>query len=284
MPGLIVDRYGEFLVCQILAAGAERWRNEIVQCLADVFPCRGIYERSEAGARHKEGLPSRQGLLLGTAPRGFVQVSSGAAQLLVDIIHGQKTGAYLDQQINRARVARYASQARVLDVFSYTGAFALAALTADASEATLIDSSADALRVAREQAVLNSVADRCRYVEGNAFERLRSLKETGQTFDLVIVDPPKFVHTAEQLRSGTRGYNDINRVALELVRPGGVLASFSCSGHVDAGLFQKILASAAVDARRDAQIVEILSQSPDHPVALNFPESLYLKGLIVRAW
>jgi 23S rRNA (cytosine1962-C5)-methyltransferase len=282
LPGLIVDRYGRYLVCQFLAAGAEAWRATIVELLVELCAPLGIYERSEGGARHKEGLPSRRGLLAGEEPPRELEIVSSGIRVVVDIANGQKTGAYLDQQRNRERVAAHARGAEVLDAFAYTGGFAIACLRADAKRATLIDSSADALALAQREAAANGVGDRCQFVVANVFDELRAVRERGERFDLVVLDPPKFVHTAEQINAGSRGYKDINMLGLALVRPGGVLATFSCSGHVDALLFQKIIAGAAVDAGRTAHILERLSQPADHPVATEFPEADYLKGLILR--
>jgi 23S rRNA (cytosine1962-C5)-methyltransferase len=241
-----------------------------------------VYERSESGARRKEGLPSRRGLLLGEDPPADVEIRSGGHLYHVDVARGQKTGAYLDQQVNRARVASHARGATLLDAFAYSGGFAIACLHAGATRARLIDSSAEALALAERDALANGVAERCELVTADVFDELRALREAGRRFDLVVLDPPKFVHTAEQLHSGSRGYKDINWLGLQLVAPGGVLATFSCSGHVDAALFQKIVAGAALDAGRDAEVLERLSQAPDHPVALSFPEAEYLKGLILR--
>lgn len=282
LPGLIVDRYGEFLVCQLSSAGAEAWRPTIVEVLDELCSPRGIYERSEGGARHKEGLPSRRGVLSGDEPPAELTIAAGGVRLVVDIANGQKTGAYLDQQVNRVRVAAHARDADVLDAFSYTGGFAIACLLAGARRATLIDSSPDALKLAEREAASNGVAEKCRFVAANVFDELRLVRDAGTRFDLVVLDPPKFVHTADQVTAGSRGYKDINMLGLALVRPGGVLATFSCSGHVDAALFQKIVAGAAVDAGRTAQILERLSQPPDHPVATEFPEADYLKGLVLR--
>jgi 23S rRNA (cytosine1962-C5)-methyltransferase len=284
LPGLIVDRYGEHLVCQFLSAGADAWRSAVVEALLALCSPRGIFERSEGGARHKEGLASERRVLAGDPPPSELEIEVGGIRQVVDIAGGQKTGAYLDQQVNRQRVAAYAHDAAVLDAFAYTGGFGLTCLNRGAAIATLIDSSADALRLAERDALRNDCADRCRFVTANVFDELRLLDQAQQRFDLVVLDPPKFVHSAEQLGAGSRGYKDINRVGSKLVRPGGVLATFSCSGHVDAALFQKIVAGAVLDAGRDAQILERLSQPPDHPVATEFPEAEYLKGLILRVY
>ncbi|MEO8465757.1 MAG: class I SAM-dependent methyltransferase [Gammaproteobacteria bacterium] len=282
LPGLIVDRYGEYLVCQFLSAGAEAWRAAITECLQTLCVPRGIFERSEGGGRHKEGLASERRLLAGEAPPAEIEIETNGVRYLVSLASGQKTGAYLDQQRNRKRVAAYAPDAEVLDVFAYTGGFAFAALHRGARSAMLIDSSAEALQLAERDGARNGFADRCAFVAANVFDELRALKQAGRQFDLVVLDPPKFVHSAEQVPAGSRGYKDINMLGLQLVRPGGVLATFSCSGHVDANLFQKIVAGAAVDSGRAAQILERLSQPADHPVATEFPEADYLKGLILR--
>jgi 23S rRNA (cytosine1962-C5)-methyltransferase len=282
LPGLVVDHYAGFVVCQFLSAGAERWRAEVVDALFELCAPRGIYDRSEASARRKEGLPSHRGVLRGEAPPAEIEVRMGATHWLIDVANGQKTGAYLDQQRNRARVAELAAGAEVLDAFAYTGGFAITALVAGASTATLVESSAEALRTAEREAAANGVADRCRLVAASVFDELRLMRDDGRRYDVVVLDPPKFVHSAEQVSAGSRGYKDVNMLGFELVRPGGLIATFSCSGHVDAALFQKIVAGAALDAGRDAQILERLSQPPDHPIAIEFPEAEYLKGLILR--
>ena len=281
LPGLIVDRYGAYVVCQFLLAGAEAWRGTIVELLVELCKPEGIYERSEGGGRHKEGLPSRRGVLAGAEPRE-IEVVAGDVRFVVDIVNGQKTGAYLDQQRNRERVAAHSHDADVLDAFSYSGGFSIVCLRSGAKSATLVDSSAEALTLAERDTAVNSVRERCRFITGNVFDELRALRQTGARFDVVVLDPPKFVHSADQVNAGSRGYKDINMLGLALVRPGGVLATFSCSGHVDAALFQKIVAGAAVDAGRTAQILERLAQPPDHPIATEFPEADYLKGLILR--
>ena len=282
LPGLIVDRYGDYLVCQFLSAGAEVWRAAIVAALEQLCGPRGIFERSEGSARQKEGLPSLRRPLAGETPPADLEITAHGVRYLVDLAGGQKTGAYLDQQHNRRRVAAFAENGDVLDAFAYTGGFAYACLRAGAREATLIDSSAEALELARRDAERNGMVERCRFVVASVFDELRSLKQAGRQFDLVILDPPKFVHSADQVAAGSRGYKDVNMLGLQLVRPGGALATFSCSGHVDSALFQKIVAGAAVDSGRDAQILERLSQPADHPVATPFPEAEYLKGFILR--
>jgi 23S rRNA (cytosine1962-C5)-methyltransferase len=282
LPGLIVDRYADFLVCQFLSAGAESWRSTLVDLLTEICSPRGVYERSEGAGRTKEGLPARRGSLSGAEPPREIEIVAGGLKLVVDIVNGQKTGAYLDQQRNRKRVAAHARDVEVLDAFAYSGGFSIACLRSGATGALLVDSSAEAIALAERETARNGVAERCSFAVANVFDELRALREAGRQFGLVVLDPPKFVHSAEQVAAGSRGYKDINLLGLQLVRPGGALATFSCSGHVDAGLFQKIVAGAVVDSGRTAQILERLSQPGDHPIATEFPESEYLKGLVLR--
>lgn len=283
LPGLVVDRYGNHLVCQFLAASSERWRDAVVAQLARALRPRGIYERSDSAVRKKEGLPPRQGLLSGDAPSPRLELRLDGLRELFDLANGQKTGGYLDQRFNRLRVASHANGARVLDAYCYSGGFGLRCLAAGAVQATFVDSSAQALDAVVTTAELNGLAERSRVIHSDVAQALRSLREAGARFDLIVLDPPKFVHTAAQLTKGCRAYKDINRLAFELLSPGGILASFSCSGHVDSGMLQTVIAQAAAEAERSASIIEFLSQAPDHPVALSFPESHYLNGFILRA-
>jgi 23S rRNA (cytosine1962-C5)-methyltransferase len=292
LPGLIVDRYGPFLVVQLLTQGMAVRAQAVAAALADLLAPRGIYERSDAEVREKEGLPAREGVLWGEAPPerlelrpiGMPGVPGEQPRLIVDLGSGQKTGFYLDQAANRARVAAYAAGGEALDCFAYSGGFSVYAARAGASSLTLIDASAGALELARANLELSAPGTAAELVEGDVFRVLRQYRAEGRRFDLVVLDPPKFAHSQAQVERAARGYKDINLLGMQLLRPGGVLATFSCSGLVSADLFQKIVFGAAVDARRDAQIVERLSQSPDHPVLLTFPESDYLKGLICRVW
>jgi 23S rRNA (cytosine1962-C5)-methyltransferase len=284
LPGLVVDRYGDHLAAQLSTAGAAARAEAIVAALAEALAPRGIVERVEVEARAKEGLPPADRLLWGAAPDGPVEIREHGLRLLVDLATGQKTGAYLDQRENRRRVAAYCREAEVLSGFCYTGGFELQAARAGARRITGIDSSAEALRLAERNRALNEIATPIDWVEGNVFGELRRLRAEERRFDVVILDPPKFVQARAQLERGCRGYKDINLLAMQLLRPGGVLATFSCSGLVSADLFQKVVFGAAVDARRDVQIVERLGQGADHPILLTFPESEYLKGLICRVW
>ncbi len=283
LPGLHVDRYGEFLVVQILSAGIEKWRDEIVTALVDAVAPRGIYERSDADVREKEGLEPRTGPMMGEEPPELVEIVEGACRFLVDVRRGHKTGFYLDQRENRLRVGDAAPGREILNAFAYTGAFAVHALVAGAARVTNVETSGDALELASRNAERNGIDPaRVEHVEGDVFKMLRRYRDEARTFDVVILDPPKFAESKAILDRAARGYKDINLLALKLLRPGGTLFTFSCSGLMPPDLFQKIVADAALDARRDAWIVRRLAQAPDHPVALTFPEAGYLKGLEVR--
>ena len=285
LPGLVVDRYGEWLVVQFLALGLERWRDELVGLLVElVDDVRGIYERSDVDVRSKEGLEERTGLLWGEEPPAVMEVLENGLRLLVDVRRGHKTGFYLDQRENRVRLPPFCEGAEVLDGFAYSGGFGVYAAAGGAARVTLVGSSAPALDLAlRHFALLqDSRVGDVELAEGDVFSVLRGYRTQGRRFDVVVLDPPKFAHTSREVRRASRAYKDVNLLALQLLRPGGVLFTFSCSGAISADLFQKIVFGAAVDAERDAQIVGYLAQGADHPVALTFPEGAYLKGLIVR--
>jgi 23S rRNA (cytosine1962-C5)-methyltransferase len=284
LPGLIADRYGDYLVVQLLTAGAAVRADELIAALAEALAPRAIVERSEAEVRAREGLPPASGTRWGAVPAGPIEIVEHGLRFLVDLTGGQKTGAYLDQRENHRRVAAYCHDAEVLSCFCYTGGFELPAARAGARRIVAIDSSAEALRLAALNQQRNGIVTPIDWVEGNVFGELRRLRAEERRFDVVILDPPKFVQTRGQLERGCRGYKDINLLALQLLRPGGVLATFSCSGLVAADLFQKVVFGAALDARRDVQIVERLGQGGDHPILLAFPESEYLKGLVCRVW
>jgi 23S rRNA (cytosine1962-C5)-methyltransferase len=281
LPGIIVDRYRDYLVCQFLSAGADFWKDTLIAQLSRLVPCQGIYERSDVEVRDKEGLTQRRGVVFGIQPPNLVEFREGPYRFLADIKSGHKTGFYLDQRDNRAWVAEYAKEARVLNCFSYTGAFAVAAMKGGAAGVVNVDSSSAALELARRQAELNGIDPaKIQNLEGNVFAVLRALREEERRFDLVILDPPKFAESRRQLTKAGRGYKDINLLAFQLIRPGGELITFSCSGLVGRELFQKIVADAALDAGREVQILRWLSQASDHPTALNFPEGSYLKVLV----
>lgn len=283
LPGLIVDRYADTLVCQFLSAGAERWKDTILSELERLFPGFRMYERSDGDARGKEGLPERQGLLAGSALPERVEVLEDGLRFRVDCAGGHKTGFYLDQRDNRIMLGMSCEGAEVLNCFSYTGGFAVQALAGGASQVTDVDVSAEALAAARVHVSLNGLDDgRYAQEEADVFHFLRSCRDSRQQFDIIVLDPPKFAASASQVDRASRGYKDINLLAMKLLRPGGMLFTFSCSGHITAPLFRKIIAGAALDAGREAHVLAALSQAPDHPVALHIPESWYLKGLLCR--
>ena len=285
LPGLVVDRYGDYLVVQFLTLGIERWKAELVSLLADLLKPRGIYERSDAEVRKKEGLAQVSGLLRGEEPPDLVEVTENGHRFLVDVKTGHKTGFYLDQRDNRRKLTKYCPGQEVLNCFAYTGAFAVYAAAAGAGRITNVESSAEALGLARRNVALNGLADRDdEYVEGDVFQVLRGYRDQGQVFDLVVLDPPKFAYSQHQVQSACRGYKDINLLAMQIIAPGGILFTFSCSGRVSPDLFQKVLFGASVDAGRDVQIIEKLSQASDHPILLTFPEAEYLKGLVCRVF
>lgn len=284
IPGLIVDRYGDFLVCQFLSAGSEHWKQEILSALKSLMPrALGIYERSDADVREKEGLKTCTGLLFGKEAPELVEIRENELYFLVDIRKGHKTGFYLDQRDNRAEFAAYAENAEVLNCFSYTGGFGIYALKYGATRLTNVDSSAEALTLCQHNIDINGLdGSRSENAEGDVFQILRRYRDSRQNFDAIVLDPPKFVESAGQLERAARGYKDINLLAFKLLRPGGVLFTFSCSGLMSPELFQKIVADAALDAECEAQIIRRLGQASDHPLSLNFPEGHYLKGLVCR--
>ncbi len=287
LPGLIADRYDDTLVVQFLAAGVNHWAQILLDMLIAETGLKRVYERSDADVRQLEGLPSQTGWLRGgdqsrVPPHLALEIVENSLRYKVDIAAGHKTGFYLDQRENRRRVRQLAGGREALDCFCYTAGFTISALTGGAGSVLAIDSAAEALALARENLALNGLpALAADFREGDVFQLLRRLRDEARTFDLVILDPPKFAPTAAYASQASRGYKDINLLALKLLRPNGILVTFSCSGGIDAPLFQKIVAGAALDAGSEAQILEHLSQAPDHPVALEFPEGAYLKGLVI---
>lgn len=281
LPGLIVDRYGDYVICQFLSRGTEFWKKDIVKAVSDLTSPLGIYERSDVDVRAKEGMPSITGVLQGAEPPDLIEIEEGPCRFLVDVKRGHKTGFYLDQRDNRASVAEFAYGTELLNCFSYTGGFGVAALRGGAARVTNVDSSADVLELARKNVELNGLdASKVENLEGDVFHVLRKYRDSRRQFDIIVLDPPKFVASRNQLEQGSRGYKDINLLAIKLLRPGGYLFTFSCSGLMSAELFQKIVSDAALDAGREAQILKRLGQAPDHPTSLNFPEGSYLKGLM----
>jgi len=282
LPGLIVDQYADVLVLQLGSAGAEHWREVFVDCLQELCEPVCIYERSDSDGRALEGLPKRSGVLRGELPQNL-SVTENGIKLAVDVATGQKTGFYLDQRDNRALVGELSAGRDVLNCFCYTGGFSLYALRGGASSVLSIDSSAEALQLAQRNIELNTLdADRAQWLGNDVFEALRKLRDQNRKFDLIVLDPPKFAPTAAFAEKASRAYKDINLLGFKLLRPGGILATFSCSGGISDDLFQKIIAGAALDAGVDAQIVHKVNATADHPVLLSFPEGAYLKGLVLR--
>ena len=283
LPGIIADRYGDTVVLQLSTAGAEKWRGAIADSLLKATGCTRIYERSDLDLRSLEGLEPVTGWIHGAASDTPLVIEENAVRMEVDIVGGHKTGYYLDQRDNRRRVAEIARDRRVLNCFCYTGGFSLQALAGGAREVVSVDSSVPALETARRNLALNPQLDAARaiWMEADVFGELRSLRAAGERYDLIILDPPKFAHTAAQAERAARAYKDINLLGLQLLAPGGLLMTYSCSGGIGAELFRKIVAGAALDAGRSARIVEQLHGAADHPVDLAFPEGEYLKGLLL---
>lgn len=281
LPGLVVDRYADLLVMQCLSSGAEHWRETLANLLVELSGISQIYERSDVEVRRLEGLPQRDGPVWGAEPVGPVEILENGLRFAVDPVHGQKTGFYIDQRRNRQRLKTYAQGRDILNCFCYTGAFSVYALAGGAKSVLSIDTSADALAAACQNVARNELeGSQVEWLEADVFQALRTFRDQARSFDLVILDPPKFAPTAAQAERAARGYKDINLLAFKLLRPGGILFTFSCSGGISADLFQKIVSGAALDAGVDARMVETLTQGPDHPVALGFPEGSYLKGLV----
>jgi len=284
LPGLIVDRYGDTLVAQFTSAGVERWKAVLVDALLAATGLSKLYERSDASSRSLEGLPEVTGWLRGQDDTERVLQEHGW-RLALNIASGHKTGFYLDQRDSRKRFFDYAQRLqfkRVLNCYCYTGGFSVAALMGGAAHVTSIDSSAPALEKAAANLVLNGLAaERATFLDADVNASLRQFIEQGQTFDAIVLDPPKFAPTVAHAERAARAYKDINRLAFKLLAPGGVLFTYSCSGGISADLFHKIVASAGCDAGVDGYIHEHMGGAPDHPMTINFPEGEYLKGLVV---
>ena len=283
LPGFVVDQYKDVLVLQSTTAGSEFWKDSIADILVEETGIQNIYERSDVDVRELEGLKPITGILRGaiSSLQSPITNYEYGLKFRVDLEHGHKTGFYLDQRENRHRVGELAKDRDVLNCFCYTGGFSIHALANGAKSVLSVDSSADALALLEENIAINSLpADKHTSLEGDVFQLLRKFRDENRSFDMIILDPPKFAPTAAHAEKASRAYKDINLLAFKLLRHGGILATFSCSGGVDAALFQKIVASAALDAGTEATIIEHLSQAGDHPVSLHFPEGAYLKGLI----
>jgi 23S rRNA (cytosine1962-C5)-methyltransferase len=284
LPGLIVDRYGDTLVAQFLSSGAERWKDVLADALLAATGLSKLYERSDASGRALEGLPELSGWLRGTGAVDLV-LREHDWRLGVNIATGHKTGFYLDQRDSRQKMAAYTRRLqfqRVLNCYCYTGGFTVAALTGGAAHVTSIDSSGPALAQAAANVALNGFeASRNTFMDADVNASLRQFGADGQTFDAIVLDPPKFAPTVAHAERAARAYKDINRLAFKILAPGGVLFTYSCSGGISADLFHKIVASAGIDALVDGFITERLGGAPDHPMTINFPEGEYLKGLVV---
>jgi len=283
LPGLVADQYGDVVVLQVLSAGIEIWKNEIIEILADLTGIQTIYERSDVKVRKLEGLDQHAGLLYGQEPDELVEVEMDGLSYWVDIRKGHKTGTYLDQKDNRQIIGKLCSGLSVLDCFSYSGGFSMHALKHNADSVTLIDESEEALQLAEKHILSNGLpGENMSLKQGNVFEVLRKFRDQAKSFDVVILDPPKFAPTASYKDKAARGYKDINLLALKLLKPGGLLATFSCSGGISREFFLRILSGAALDAGVNARIQLHLGQSADHSVNLSFPEGIYLKGYGIR--
>ena len=291
IPGLVVDRYGDFIVIQALTLGIDRRKQMLAKLLMEMLAPAGIYERSDGDMRAKEGLTPVTGLLAGRKPPPLIEIDENGRRFLVDVYNGHKTGFYLDQRFNRATLGNWlrfdpeADTRSVLNCFSYTGGFSVYALDGMAKRVVNIDASADALALAKRNVALNGFPTPDEdFVLGDVFDVLRKYRAENRRFDVIILDPPKFANNQKQVEGATRGYKDINMLAFQLLNPGGLLMTYSCSGLVDADLFQKVVFGALIDARREAQIIMRLTAGTDHPVSLTFPEGAYLKGLLCRVW
>jgi len=283
LPGLVVDRYGDWLVCQFFSVGSEFWKKIILDALKVATGASHCFERADVDIRKKEGLSPTTGPVWGDAPPPLIEMNEHDIKFYVDIKAGHKTGFYLDQRVNRQFVRSQCAGADVLNCFAYTGSFGLAALKGGARHVTNVDDVAGLVEQIDGNVRLNQIPrEACENVKANVFHLLRQLTDEGKRYDVIILDPPKFAETQGHLPRASRGYKDINRLAFGLLKPGGLLFTFSCSGLMKMDLFQKIVADAAIDAGRDAQILEWLGQSPDHPVMAHIPETSYLKGLCLR--
>ena len=287
LPGLIVDYYGQGetgqLVCQFNSAGVEQWKDALVQALVKETGCPNVYERSDAAVRQREGLELVTGVLAGAEPDPQLSVTEHGVRYYVDVRNGHKTGFYVDQRDNRKLVGDLADGRDVLNCFCYTGGFSLAALRGGARSVTSIDSSGEALKIAASNVTLNGFdPERATWLDADVFKTLREFRAEGCQFDLIVLDPPKFAPSAQHIDRAARAYKEINLVGMQLLRPGGLLFTYSCSGAISMELFQKIVAGAVTDARADARILRRLSAGTDHPMSAAFPEGEYLKGLLLE--
>lgn len=283
LPGLIVDRYADYLSVQILTSGIEKVKGIIVDELAGLLNVKGVFDRSDASARAHDGMDASFGILYGEEPPQFVEVIENGLKYHINIAEGQKSGFFCDQRENRRIVAGYAADKRMLDCFSYSGGFTLNALKNGAAEVISVDSSALAVETLKQNISLNSFGEaKHTAVQSDVNKYLRVLREEGQKFDIIVLDPPKYAPSRSSLDKASRAYKDLNRMAMGLLNSGGLLATFSCSGAVDISHFKQILAWAALDAGKEIQYIYQFCQPEDHPVRSSFPEGEYLKGLFCR--
>ncbi|RYE52702.1 MAG: class I SAM-dependent rRNA methyltransferase [Sphingobacteriales bacterium] len=283
LPGLIIDKYAEFLSLQILSSGIEAVKNDLIDILVNELNPKGIFDKSDAGARKHENLADGQGLLWGEHPPEFIEVRENGVIYHINISEGQKSGFYCDQRDNRQILAAYAKGKTVLDCFCYSGGFSLNSLKQGASHVTSIDSSALAIETLQHNVALNGLKEHSQTsVQSDVNKQLRAFKEEGRKFEVIILDPPKYAPSRSALDRAARAYKDLNRLGMLLLEKGGILATFSCSGAVDLETFKQIIAWAALDAGREVQIIKQFSQPEDHPVRISFPEGEYLKGLLLR--
>ena len=284
LPGLIVDRYADFLSVQILTSGIENIKHIILDELQQLLSPKGIFDRSDASARAHEGMEaSSGGILLGTEPPEFVGVKENGIFYQVNIAEGQKSGFYCDQRDNRKWVADHVKGKKVLDCFSYSGGFSLNAMAKGAKEVISVDSSALALDTLKRNMELNNFNNiPHRLIQSDVNKQLRAFREVNEKFDVIILDPPKYAPSRSALTKASRAYKDLNRMAMLLLDEGGLLATYSCSGAVDISMFKQIIAWAALDAGKEVQFIQQFSQPADHPVRSSFPEGEYLKGLLCR--
>ncbi|MCS7201509.1 MAG: class I SAM-dependent rRNA methyltransferase [Dictyoglomus sp.] len=276
IPGLIVDKFEDVLVIQTLSLGIDRFKETIVEVLDELFQPRGIYERNDVPVRELEGLPQTKGFLKGNFDTQ-VEIEENGLKIIVDIEKGQKTGYFLDQRENRLALRGLVDGAEVLDVFSYTGSFALHALKFGAEKVVVVDSSNFALELAKKNTEINGFSNKVEFIEENAFDLLRKFQKEGRFFDVVILDPPAFAKSQKDLENAIRGYKEINLRAMKIIRDGGFLITCSCSQHVTLEIFQNIIESAGYDANRILRLIDFRYQAKDHPILLSHPESLYLK-------
>jgi 23S rRNA (cytosine1962-C5)-methyltransferase len=283
LPGIIIDRYDETLVLQCLTAGAEYWKPTLVNGMHDLLDAKQIFERSDVDVRTLEGLEQKTGVLWGPPPPQEIVIEENGLNFKVDVWRGHKTGFYLDQRRNRQRFRTLVRGGKVLNCFAYTGAFTVYAFMGGVDSVLSVEGSAEFLGKGVENLRINHLEDKqADWLEGDVFKILRTLRDRGEKFQTIVLDPPKFAPTIAQAEKAARGYKDINLLALKLLEPGGLLFTFSCSGGISADLFEKIVAGAALDAGVQVRIVERLFQGVDHPVAINFPEGSYLKGLVCQ--